>query len=185
MPSADLFPSLRPDELDFDQQAFYQALTGGRRAGATSVVPLTDDEGRLAGPFAPLLYAPLVGDAVQRLGERIRYDLNLSDREREMVTLFVAGRCDSAYEVFAHRRLAPVAGVSEAEVAELAEGRQPAGIGDRERAALALARELCDGRPAPEAVAAAVEAMGRQAVVEVTLVVGYYRMLAGLLDTCT
>ncbi|MGC7096015.1 hypothetical protein ACPZ19_15185 [Amycolatopsis lurida] len=74
-------PHLRPDDLDDDQRALYDAITGGPRAGGP--VALTDDAGRLAGPFNAMLVVPAAGSALQRLGAAIRYETLLSGHDRK------------------------------------------------------------------------------------------------------
>ncbi len=178
------FPRLGPDDLDPAQRELYLALTGGPRASAAAVVPVTDADGRLEGPFNALLYAPDLGHAVQAVGARIRYGSTLSDRERELVTLLVAGALRSGYELAAHRRLAAAAGVAAAEIETLAAGRAPDGRTDRERAILRLGGHLLAENDDDALVDAVTADLGHRAVVEVTVLVGYYRMLALLLDTC-
>jgi 4-carboxymuconolactone decarboxylase len=176
------FPKLAPDDLNEDQRELYRMLTGGRRAGEAASP--TDAAGHLAGPFNAMLFAPAVGTAMQALGERIRFDLSLPDRERELATLYVAGRMGSPYEISAHRRLGAAAGLSAEEAATLAEGQVPDLPSDRERVILRLTAHLCDEQVNETVRSEAVAALGRRAVVELTLLVGYYRALALLLDTC-
>ena len=55
-------------------------------------MPITDEAGRLLGPFAVMLLTPEVGNAVQQVGAKIRFATALTARERELAILAVAGR---------------------------------------------------------------------------------------------
>ena len=72
------------DELDEEQRAVHHAITAGPRASSAPAFSLTDDEGRLHGPFNAMLLAPRVGLALQELGGALRYRTSLTDREREI-----------------------------------------------------------------------------------------------------
>lgn len=55
-------------DLDDGGQGVYDAIASGPRATGPQHFRLTDDAGRLEGPFNALLLAPRVGQAVQELG---------------------------------------------------------------------------------------------------------------------
>ena len=57
-----------PDELDEPRRAVYDAIAGGPRAAGPQAFRLTDDDGRLEGPFNAMLVSPGVGLALQELG---------------------------------------------------------------------------------------------------------------------
>jgi 4-carboxymuconolactone decarboxylase len=176
-------PRLRPEELDAAQRRVYDAIVGGRRAGQASVVPLTDSAGSLEGPFGPLLHAPALGEAVQRLGEVMRTELSLDHRTRELATLRCAVLADSDYELAAHRRLADAAGVSATEIAQLEAGELPDTLSEPERLCVLVASSTAAGEPIDdELFDQAVRALGTNGCTEAVLLGGYYRMLAGLLQ---
>lgn len=182
MSARDHFPRLALDDLTADQREVYDAILGGRRAAATS--SLADPEGHLQGPFNAMLYAPAVGHRLQALGESIRFDLSLSDREREFATLYVAGRFRSTYEISAHTALATVVGLSANDIQALTTGHAPDGLTERDAAILGLVVGLCDERVVESIRTEAIATLGPQVVVELTILVGYYRSLALLIDTC-
>ncbi|MBN6042205.1 carboxymuconolactone decarboxylase family protein [Amycolatopsis sp. 195334CR] len=170
-------PHLRPDDLDDDQRALYDAITGGPRAGGP--VALTDTDGRLAGPFNAMLVAPAAGSALQRLGAAIRYETSLSARTRELSILAVASHWDSAFERHAHEPVALAAGLTEQQLAAVRAGTLPDGLDDTERAALRFVTALLrDGDADDETYAATVATLGERTVVELTTLVGYYATLA-------
>ncbi|TDV56439.1 carboxymuconolactone decarboxylase family protein [Actinophytocola oryzae] len=176
---AEVLPLLAPGELDAGQRALYDRITGGPRTA--SPVSLTDEAGHLTGPFNALLFAPRLGDAVQEVGARIRYGLSLTDRERELATLLVAGRVGSSYELAAHTRLAAAAGVDEAAITALRAGELPEVGDERERRVLGLCEVLLSPTPDPAEVAVAADGLGTTVVAELTILVGYYQLLARLL----
>jgi len=98
-------PWLAPDELDVNQRDFYNR-TIERFSAKRRATPLTDDEGRLNGPYNPMLYSLAIGDALQRLGMALRFDGKLPRLVFEGIVLMVAVKRQASYEWYAH---APVA----------------------------------------------------------------------------
>lgn len=173
---------LDPHLLDDQQRALYDAIAHGPRAAHSTLVPVVEPDGTLAGPFDPLLRSPAIGAVVQQLGAALRYGSSLSPRERELVTLLVGGRGGSAYEIGAHGRLGAQAGLTGDEVRVCAAGDVPPVTDPRERALLALAAALADDDVPATVADDALARLGEPALVEVIILVGYYRMLGGLLE---
>lgn len=173
------FQAPLPADLDPAQRAVHDAIAGGPRASAARVLPLTDEDGRLLGPFGPMLLSPPVGGALQELGARLRYGTGLSDRARELAVLLVAAHEDSAFERYAHELLGRQVGVTEAELAELRRAQVPPLDDPHERAttdavqALLLRGDLDDAE-----FADARGALGTAVLFELMTLVGYYRTLA-------
>ncbi|HEX4814995.1 MAG TPA: carboxymuconolactone decarboxylase family protein [Nonomuraea sp.] len=172
-------PAFRPDDLDDEQAGLYRAIAGGRRAAGPQAFPLTDEEGRLRGPFNAMLLSPPVGLALQEVGAAVRYGSVLTDRVREMAILTVAAHWGSAFEREAHEAVGRTCGLTDAEVGALREGRSPDLPDPAERAALrattalTAAGDLTDGEYAD-----AVTALGERGLFELTTLVGYYATLA-------
>jgi 4-carboxymuconolactone decarboxylase len=125
-------PPLAPprlDELDDDQRRLAEAILDGPRAG--SPFPLTDATGRLAGPFGVFLHSPVVGEALQELGARLRYRGNLPAPLREIAVLTVAIESGSAFEWWAHRRVGREIGLDSALLDRLERGEALADPTDR------------------------------------------------------
>lgn len=173
-------PLLHPADLDTVQRSVYDAVAGGPRASAP--FRSTDAQGRLLGPFNALLYAPAVGEALQRLGAVLRFEGSLPARTRELVICAVAGYWRSDYEWYAHSRVALGVGVTPDELEVLRHGETPDGLAPAEEAALRLASALLRDRFVDDGVHAdAVAHHGQPGVVELCALVGYYQTLAGLL----
>jgi 4-carboxymuconolactone decarboxylase len=172
-------PRLAPHELDEEQQRLYAAITAGDRAQQPQFFELTDNEGRLEGPFNAMLLNPSIGDALQRLGAAIRYDGRLSPRCREIAILAVAAHWECGFEQRAHEPIAANAGLSGADLAALREG-EPVDLIDPEEAAVLQATRhlLRDHDLADDSYRATVDALGSDKLFELTTLVGYYSMLA-------
>ena len=93
---------LPPAGLDDAQVALYDVIARGRRAGGESQFMLTHEDGSLTGPFNAMLYAPHLGQALQAVGEAIRFDSSIPPRGRELAILTVASHWRSDFEWYAH-----------------------------------------------------------------------------------
>ena len=172
---------LTPEQLDGDQRALYDAILTGPRAGPG----LTDDRGALRGPFDPLLRAPGIGDAVQRLGAVVRYEGALPDDLRELATLMAARHWRCGFELAVHGRIAELVGVDPAVVAAIAAG-EPVELtgGTAQRLVHDAALELFDSRRLSDATYAALAStLGDEQTVELLVVFGYYSTLAMVMET--
>ncbi|SPF06685.1 carboxymuconolactone decarboxylase family protein [Streptomyces sp. MA5143a] len=168
-----------PGELDEQQAEVYRAITGGARASGPQAFPLTDQDGRLRGPFNAMLLSPPVGMAVQEVGAAVRYASVLTDRVREMAILVVAAHWNSTFEREAHEAVGRTCGLTDSELDALRAGGLPALSDPAERAALratlALTRTgVLDDREYHHAVAE----WGERGLFELTALVGYYALLA-------
>ena len=179
-PRGGRFPLLAPQELSDQQRDLYGAIAGPPRGnGPFSIV---DEAGRLNGPFNALLFSPAIGNAVQALGGVLRFGGSLPDRTRELVICAVAAELDSAYEWYAHSRVATSVGISVTELKTLHDGGLPDTLAADESAALVLTRALLRGTAVGQEIhAAALEHFGHGGITELTVLVGYYRLLAGIL----
>jgi 4-carboxymuconolactone decarboxylase len=180
-------PKLPPAELDDEQRALYDAIAGGRRAQGPQLFRLTDAGGRLEGPFNAFLLQPRLGSALQSLGAAVRYETALDDRSREIAILVVAAHWHSDFEQYAHEAVGRAAGLTDAHLAAIRDGRYTldtnAGPHDaltgceavvaRTAAALAARGDLDDA----EYREAAAE-LGADGLFELLTLVGYYATLA-------
>jgi 4-carboxymuconolactone decarboxylase len=140
---------------------------------------LTDDEGRLHGPFNAMLYSPAVGAPLLELGAAVRFRTGFTARERELATLVVAARRRSDFEWYSHERIGLRAGVTVPELAAIRSGSRPPLADARERVVYEVARALADeGDLGDPLYAEAVATLGRALLVELVTLVGYYTALA-------
>jgi 4-carboxymuconolactone decarboxylase len=170
---------IAPADLDSAQRALYDAITGGPRASQAGTVPITDADGRLLGPFAVMLLAPEVGDALQQVGARIRFGTALTGRERELAILSVAGVLRSDFERLAHEPAARNLGLAQAQLNAALAGRIPDDLSADEAMVCRLARVMTADRTlSDEDYAEGVAALGRERLAELTWLAGYYGALA-------
>jgi 4-carboxymuconolactone decarboxylase len=170
---------MSPAELAPAQRALYDAITSGPRASQAGTVPITDEAGRLLGPFAIMLLSPEVGNAMQQVGAKIRFGTALTGRERELAILTVAGALDSEFERLAHVPAARGLGLTQPQIDAALAGRIGDGLAGDEALVGRLARVMTVERTLPDAdYADGVEVLGQERLAELTWLVGYYSALA-------
>ena len=176
---------LRPPFQDPHRQALHAALVGGRRGAGPQAFDLTAPDGSLVGPFGLMLQAPHLGEPLEELGAAVRFETGLTDRVREIAILAVAVATDSGFERWAHERVGRLAGLSETELDGLRAGTfgEGADVDPAEAMAHDLAGRLVERRPLDDdTYAAGVGRLGEQGVLELVVLVGYYAMLAQLMQ---
>ena len=176
-------PHLRPDELNREQHHLYETINQGPRRvahpGLKSPVGLVDREGRLQGPFNAMLFQPAIGMALQELGKVLRFSGTLPARAREIAILIVAASEQSDFEWAAHAAIGAHLGLSAAELNALARAET---IEFTDPAEQAVARAVCllvtTGDLTDDEYATARTTLGEAALVELSTLVGLYRLLA-------
>jgi 4-carboxymuconolactone decarboxylase len=171
-------PKFEPASLDAEQRSLYEAIVGGRRAQGPQLFRLADEDGRLEGPFNAFLLQPRLGSALQALGASVRYDTGLDDRCREIAILVVAKHWRSAFEWYAHEAVGRAAGLGDADLAGVRQGRYAALTGCESvvahtAAALAVRGDLDDAE-----YREAIDHLGPVGLFELLTLVGYYATLA-------
>ena len=168
-----------PDELDAAARALYDRITGGPRASGPQAFSLTDDGGRLHGPFNAMLVSPDVGSALQELGAAIRYKSALTARAREIAILELSVLRRSSFEWYAHERVGKQAGLTEAEIAALHGGEAAPTFDAGETIVREIVRVLARDRDLDENLfALARERLGERVLMDLISLVGYYDLLA-------
>lgn len=147
------------------QKATHDLIASGPRGG----VPF---------PFLAMLDSPKFAEAIQGVGAAIRYHGTLEPRLREIAICAAAAAYGSGYEWDYHDEIAAGLGMTAAE-------RQ--GVLDGSGAALAPAEAtivhyvfaaIRDRAADQELLSGLVAAFGREAATEVTVIAGYYPLLA-------
>lgn len=176
------FAPRKREDLDEDRRLLYDSIVGGPRASGPQLFELTDADGTLNGPFGLLLLQPALGGAVSALGEAVRYGTQLSGPERELAILAVAVHCRSDFEWYAHVRVARHVGLTDAQIDDLAVGRAVRDTNPREAAVLAISEALLADTPIDDdRYGSAADVLDEVGLFEVACLVGYYRMLAGVM----
>jgi 4-carboxymuconolactone decarboxylase len=168
-----------PDELDAPARKLYDHITGGPRADGPRAFPLTDEDGRLQGPFNAMLLSPEVGTALQELGAAIRYRSSLPARAREIAILELSVLRRSSFEWYAHARVGKQAGLTDAEIAAIHDGAAVTTLDHTETLVRELVRALVHERDLDDdRFAEASAKLGRRALMELIALAGYYDLLA-------
>jgi 4-carboxymuconolactone decarboxylase len=138
----------------------------------------------VSGPFFPLLRSPELMVRTSALGEYLRYRSTLPPRLSEFVILLTARAWTQQYEWNAHYGIALKAGVSAATANAIAEGRKPADLAADHEALYEFCQELLATKGVSDATyQRALALFGEQGVVDTVGIVGYYSMLAMVLNT--
>src|SRR5271157_945497 len=135
--------------------------------------------------FCTLAHTPAVGARALQLVLALLTETDLDPKLRELVILRVAQRCDGPYAWSQHAAIARAIGVSEAQIAALEEGEKPADLfEDRDRTAFAFADEVVDSAGCGNDTFALVREMfSPRQVGELLILIGYFRMICGLMTT--
>jgi 4-carboxymuconolactone decarboxylase len=135
--------------------------------------------------FRMLAHAETNLRPVVRLGASILAEQKLDARLRELAILQVGRLAPARYEWVQHVPIAKLVGVSNEQIDALERGDETAAVfDDDERLVLRAARELVrDVRPSDDTFAALERGFSPREIVELILAVGYYAMLARLMET--
>ena len=134
--------------------------------------------------FRTLAHQPTLLKRFNALGGAFLAHGLLPARERELVILRVGWNCRSVYEFGQHTLMGREAGLTEAEVAALATTRAGGPWSDDDEALIALADEICADDCASDATFDALRKRWSDAeLVELVALVGFYRMVSGMLNT--
>jgi 4-carboxymuconolactone decarboxylase len=152
------------------QREAYAGIVSGPRKGA-------------AGPFNALLRSPDVADRVQRVGEYVRFHTTIPAPLNEMAILITGRFWGAQYEFWAHRRLARTAGLADAIIDAIAEGRRPPSMSDDERIVYDFCTELFRDKAVSDAAfAAVVGRFGEPGVIDLIAATGYYSIVSMVLN---
>jgi 4-carboxymuconolactone decarboxylase len=163
-------PNIQREELSPEGQAAYDRIAATR--------------GSVRGPFAVLLHHPVLGERVADVGEILRFKGTLSGAARELAIIVVARHMGAAVEWVAHAPLALKEGASTDAVEAVRLQKPSTGLDAREALVIDAARALIADHTLSDAMYQQVEsAFGRQGVIELTVLVGYYSMLGYVLNT--
>jgi 4-carboxymuconolactone decarboxylase len=139
--------------------------------------------GRPLHVFTTLAHDPRIFRGVNILGSTLMFESSLSDRQRELVILRTAAHARSAYEIHHHSRISVAVGVAEEEVAAALDIGSVHPWAPDEAALLRVADELSTTADVGDAAWAALDGvLGDAGRIELLTLVGFYRMVAGVLN---
>lgn len=163
-------PPIPEEQMTEAQKAVAAELSAGRR-------------GNVRGPFHAFLRSPNLMDRVQKLGAYIRYDSIVELRLRELAALMASRHWTQQYEWHAHVPHALKAGLKASIIDAVAEGRRPSGMAADEEIVYDTVNELLVNKGVSDPTyARAVEHFEESGIVELIGVVGYYSMLAMVMN---
>jgi 4-carboxymuconolactone decarboxylase len=173
MASEPRIPPLPPDRWEGDVKRILETVPGGveNRLGDNNIFPT----------FAQ---HPDLFNAWLRFGGYLLTSGKLPGRDRELLILRTAVNSRSSYEWGQHVRISLAGGIERDEVDRVLEGPDADGWSPHDAALLRAADELhADSRISDETWAALAEAYDTEQLIEATMVVGHYTMLAGALNS--
>jgi 4-carboxymuconolactone decarboxylase len=153
-----------------------------------AVKPLADDilkvsSAALGGPYNALLRSPEMARRCFDHLDYLRFRTSVNKRLNEFAILIQARISNAQYEWWAHEIIARKAGLSEAVMKDLRECKRPTSMQDDERLVYDYCIQLSLNHRVPDALwQEAVDKMGEQAVIDLTVLSGTYVMVSMLLN---
>jgi 4-carboxymuconolactone decarboxylase len=164
-------PVLDEGRLTADQQHVFDQIVSGPR-------------GTVVGPLRVWMQSPGLAEKAQALGQYARYDSVLPAILSELAILVTARIWSSGFEWTHHVPIALAAGVPADAVAAIGAARRFAFADARMQAVCDMAVELHRDRRVTDATyAAALAALGQQAVVDLVGICGYYTLISMTINT--
>ena len=173
MAEAPRIPPLPPEEWSGEIKEILEAIPGGveNRLGENNIFPT-------------LARDPELFRAWLRFGGYLLTSGKLPGRDRELLILRTAVNCRSDYEWGQHVRISLAGGIERETIDRVLDGPDAEGWSAHEAALLRGADELLrDSRISDETWERLAETYDTEKLMEATMVVGHYQMLAGALNT--
>ena len=158
------FPAV--EEMSTEQRAAYEEAARGPRGHAPA-------------PMAAWMLNPEFARRAQKLGEYVRFHLDLPSNLRELAVLLVARHWAAHHEWRIHKKEAIKHGVSAHVVEAITAQRTPEFTSEVERVVYDLANSILQRRQVPaELYGRGLEALGERGVAELIGVIGYYTFVS-------
>jgi 4-carboxymuconolactone decarboxylase len=173
MGSEPRIPPLPPDRWEGDLKRILETVPGGveNRLGDNNIFPTLAQHPDFFRAWLPF------GGFLLTAGK-------LSGPDRELLILRTAVRCRSSYEWGQHVRISLAGGIERETIDRVLEGPDAEGWSSHERALLRAADELHDdSRISDQTWATLAETYDTEQLIEATMIVGHYTMLAGALNS--
>lgn len=133
----------------------------------------------LFGPFEPLLYSPKVMNQARAMGDYLRYKSSIGTSLSELVILVTAREWTQDYEWYVHYPIALKAGIEAGVADAISEGRRPPAMTDDEQAVYDFSIELSRNKSVSnDTYRRAEKRFGKQGIVDMTAISGYYTLMA-------
>lgn len=162
-------PTPERDALPAEAQQAWDMIAGAR--------------GSVRGPFAMLIHHPALAQGVAALGEYLRFNGTLSGAERELAILAAGREVEAPYEWVAHEPIARREGTRPEAIEVVRAATATDDLAPRERLIIECVRSLYRSHTLSDDLYAAAEAeFGRQPLIELVTLAGYYGMIAFVLN---
>jgi 4-carboxymuconolactone decarboxylase len=162
------FPQPAMEQLSAEQQAVAAEVLKQSSAG-------------LGGPYGMLIKSPELLKRYLLMTDYLRQKTSLPRRLNEMAILLEARLWDAQYEWWAHEPLARKAGVPEAIISDIREGKRPASMQPDEAIVYDVVTELLNKRQlSDDTFGKARQILGEQQVVDLVAVAGFYVMVSAV-----
>ncbi len=177
-------PLVDPATMTGPQRALYDQMCRGVVPWADAAgFESRDGQGRVIGPFNPVLLSPEIGGSFLSFQKVEQDHTSLTPRAREVVILSVGSVWRAAYELYAHAAVGAKAGLSAEQVEAVSAGRSAAGLDERERAAQQFTLQLVATHAVDDPTyAAARAAWGERGVFEMVMLIGAYLTVCAMLN---
>lgn len=163
-------PPIDPERLTPVQMDVYRSVAGTR--------------GAVRGPFTVMLHSPALAARLEKVGAYLRYESALPDRARELAIMTVARHYKCLAEWNSHRDIALRAGLSAGLLDDLAVGTEFSAELDSDHLVHRLVVTVLKGEELPQKLLDAVRALyGDEGVVDLNVTVGYYSLLAMMMNS--
>ncbi len=144
---------------------------------------IAESRGRVGFPFSLLLNSPEAAGRVAHLGAFLRFESALSASERELAILTAARESDCAFEWAAHSRLGRQAGVHEEAIEVIASRGPLEALSTADALIVSYGRQLLrQHKVDSDTFEAARARFGDSGTVDLTVLLGYYGMIACALN---
>jgi 4-carboxymuconolactone decarboxylase len=144
---------------------------------------IAETRGALRGPYGVLLHHPALCERVAALGELLRFRSGLPGADRELAILTAGREAEAPYEWAAHEPIALREGTRLEAVAVVRDGRPTHELRPREAVIVDTVRAIYRAhRLTADEFARADAEFGRQGLVELVTLAGYYGMIAAVLN---
>lgn len=131
------------------------------------------------GPFEPLFYSPQLMNQARAMGDYLRYKSAIGTTLSELAILVTAREWTQDYEWYVHYPIALKSGIKQEIADAIADGRRPQGMSNDEEIVYEFSTELHRNKRVSDATFARAEKrFGKQGVVDLTGISGYYTLLA-------
>ena len=143
---------------------------------------IEDNGAKIINLYRAVALSPPMISSFIKLGNSLLNKAELSPKLRELAILRIAKLCGSEYEWTQHVPIAREVGVSRQQVDDVHQWEDSAGFNDEERAVLQYTDEVAlNVRATDETFEALRQYLSERSVVELTMSIGYWGMIARVL----